>query len=226
MGRMTAVDIGAGLIAPTTWEALADGRVHRLKRGKHFRGDVRALTKAAALEAGRMGRAVRCMRDEFGKLQYLWVQFADHQIPVGAPCPRCDSRELLRTHEFFGRCPRCGATFVFDGEVAAGTIGSGAAAPRSDLLRYRDVRIKFVDRWHDHERWAGHGLTADGIPVLLIVDYPVDAQGARIEALNAGGEYVHRVRAFPLSPFAEALDLSAMFPEAEARPVTAPPGDA
>ncbi len=211
------------LIEPTTWESLADGRLHRLKRGKHFRGELRAFGQVAALEAERLGKAVRSMRDEFGKLQYMWVQFADYQIPVGAPCPRCGSLRLLRTHEFYGRCPRCASTFVFHGEVgAAGAVA--VRGPRDDLGLYTDVRLRFVERQEGVERWSGHGTT-NGMRMLLIVDYQLDGDGSRIEDDHHPGEHLHRIHRFPLEPFADALDFDSVFAEQESHPGSAPPGD-
>ena len=214
-----------GLIEPLTWERLLENeRVHRLKRGKHFRGDVRDFANLVPLEAARRGKAARVMRDEFGKLQYLWVQVADYQIPVGAACPRCGGLRMLRMHDVYGRCAQCQATFILHGDLTVS--GSGAArGPRDDIGLYTDVRLRFLDRRPGVERWAGHG-TADGVQMLLIVDYALDDDDARIEDDTHPGEFVHRIHRFPLDPFSEAIDLDAMFAEQEARPGTAPPGDA
>jgi hypothetical protein len=215
----------AGLLnEPLTWEALADGRVHRLKRGKHFRGDLRAFATSAALEAERLGKAVRTMRDEFGKLQYIWIQFADYQIPVGVPCPRCEATELLRIHEFYGRCPRCSATFIFHGVLGEPGLAPAARGPRADLGLYTDVRLRFLDRENGVERWSGHG-TINDFRMLLIVEYPLDANGSRIEDDRHPGEFQHLIHRFPLDPFADALDFDAVFAEQESHPGSAPPGD-
>lgn len=101
-----------------TWQQFADGRVWRLKRGRHFAGDLRVAAAEATRAAAEMGLAVRVLRDDFGKYSYIWVQFADAEIPLGAPCPRCDSRRIVQTHEHYGRCPVCGTTFVFKGRLA------------------------------------------------------------------------------------------------------------
>lgn len=95
-----------------SWERLADGRLHRLKQGKHFAADPRAFQVEVLAAAARLGKAVRSLRDEMGKHTYLWVQFADHEVALGAPCP-CGHTALVREHEFFGRCPSCGATLIF-----------------------------------------------------------------------------------------------------------------
>jgi hypothetical protein len=185
---------------------------------------VRAIAQTAALEAERLGKAVRSMRDEFGKLQYVWVQFADYQIPVGAPCPNCGSMEMLRTHEFFGRCPRCPTTVVFHGQVGE-TSAAAARGPRDDIGLYTGVRLRFLDREPGVERWCGHGTTR-GMRMLLIVEYRLDDEGSRIEDDHHPGEFIHRIHRFPLEPFADALDLDAMFAEQESHPGSAPPGDA
>src|SRR3712207_1780732 len=91
---------GTGLRRGLTWDRLTDGKVRRLKAGKHFDGSVREFAERVADVAARRGIAVRMLRDELGRTNhYLWLQFADAEIPLGAACPRCGSLELLRTHE-------------------------------------------------------------------------------------------------------------------------------
>ena len=99
------------------WAQFADGRVHRLKRKKHYRGSTRILRAQAALAAKEMGRAVRALGDELGRHEYLWVQFVDHEIALGEPCV-CGGTQIERTRAVFGRCASCGATLLFKGTVA------------------------------------------------------------------------------------------------------------
>ena len=92
------------------WSDWMDGRIHRLKRGKHFSGEVYAVLEEARLAARLTGRGLLQLREQIGrKYQYVWVQFTDHAILVGDPC-RCGSRTLTLLHPSLARCERCGST--------------------------------------------------------------------------------------------------------------------
>src|SRR5439155_20421526 len=70
------------------WERWADGRAHRLKRKRHFADVDPGLARdAAEAAAARMGKAVRTTRDKMMPEKYMWVQFADHCVGPGEPCP-------------------------------------------------------------------------------------------------------------------------------------------
>ncbi|HEX6712898.1 MAG TPA: hypothetical protein VF066_05920 [Thermoleophilaceae bacterium] len=117
---------GAQLIGGLTWEQLSRGRKpRRLRRGRDFEGDVRALARMARDAASAGGWAVRTVREDFRKNAYLWVQFADHEIALGQPCPACGGRDLIRTHAQFGRCRQCGAYLIFTAPEP--TIGGAEA---------------------------------------------------------------------------------------------------
>lgn len=92
------------------WKRWMDGRIHRLKKGKHFDGELVAVLEEARLAARHEGRGVLYLREQMGpKYEYVWVQFADHAILVGDPCP-CGGRKLTRLHNNLARCRRCGKT--------------------------------------------------------------------------------------------------------------------
>jgi len=226
---MGAAGPDARLLGGLTWEGLADGAPRRLKRGRHYAGDTRALTRDAGLAADRMGKAVRTLRDEFGKWQYVWVQFADAQIPIGAACPRCESRELLRTHEHFGRCPRCGARLIFKGELTGEELAAGAARPRRpryDLREFHDVELRYLRHEEGAEWWHGYGTHADGEAMLLLVRYPLKEDGGRVEDPERPGEPAAKLRAWPVGPFRAAIDLEALFRDDHEHAASGPPGDA
>jgi hypothetical protein len=94
------------------WAQWMDGKVHRLKKGKHFDGELSAVIEEARLAARVSGRGVLTLREQFGpKFEYVWFQFADHAILIGDPCP-CGGRKLDRLHAVLARCRRCGATMT------------------------------------------------------------------------------------------------------------------
>lgn len=206
-----------------TWDEYTDGRVWRLKRGRHFKGDLRVAANECTEHAREIGRAVRILRDDFHKIAYLWVQFTDYEIPIGAPCPRCGSRKVVRTHEHFGRCPVCSAVFSFKGDInldaprprapdADGTV-PGYRPTSRQLEFYSDVEIQYLETEDNAELWYGHGWTPHGLHALLLVEYLFGADGQRMPHAHIEGRWVTRVRAFPAWPFYHALDLDRLFPD-------------
>ena len=115
------------------WEQVGDGRVWRLRRGTHYEGSDRAVLTAARAAASRMGKVVTMAREDFGVTAgYVWVQFADAEVPFGDPCPRCGSTTLLREHAGYATCPQCAARLVLlleDEDPGVVLDGSDAAAP-------------------------------------------------------------------------------------------------
>lgn len=95
------------------WGRWADGRLWRLKRGKHYDADSRLVIAAARSAAKQMGKAVRTSKEQSGKLyEYVWVQFADGEIFVGEDCPVCGATELERLHPAEARCPTCKSVLI------------------------------------------------------------------------------------------------------------------
>src|SRR5437870_3967633 len=90
------------------WDELADGRTWHLKRGRDFEVDTKALTRAAEVGAGRIGKVACVAADRVARIhhfeEFAWVQFVDHDVEVGKPCP-CGGTELRRTHPRYARCP-------------------------------------------------------------------------------------------------------------------------
>ena len=197
-----------------TWDALADGRVHRLKAGRHFEGSVRELQKHAEAVAGGRGRAVRTLRDELGgRNHYLWIQFADAEVQVGSPCPRCGSLELRRLHGDFGFCPGCRMSLVFaaprdSGEPAAtgttDTVRAQLPAEKLRLSRFTDVTLQSAGRWARFEFERGFGHDPEGQLHLILVRYPLGKDGVRKQRPN--GTYRYDARAWPADAFADVID--------------------
>ena len=104
------------------WREWLDGRPRRLKRGKHYTGDPKAVIRRAREVAAELGRTVVEARDSQGKYEYLWIQFVDGEVKPGNACPRCGGTALEKAQKHFLRCLRCGATLkaADDWEVAVG----------------------------------------------------------------------------------------------------------
>ncbi len=207
------------LLGELTWATLAaDHRPWRLKRGKHFEADLRELQRVAADQALEMGCAVRVVRDDLGRNQYAWLQFADHQIPLGAPCPNCASTELERTHEAFGRCPRCGARLIFAGTIDQDDAAPGAAPTKLDRKRARlrrwrlsafsDVELTFDETASDDDQavYYGRALDDSGRPVVVRVTYPL-RDGERIPSQDEDDGDEHVVAYWHIGPYERARQL-------------------
>jgi hypothetical protein len=197
-----------------TWDALADGRVHRLKAGRHFDGSVRALQDHAVAVANGRGRAVRTLRDELGgRNQYLWIQFADAEVTVGAPCPRCGSLELRRMHGDFGFCPACRLSVLFAAPRTSSEPGAAAVtqevraqppAEKVRLTRFTDVMLHPAGRWARFEFERGYGTDPEGRICLLLVRYPLGKDGVRKRRPN--GSFRYDARAWPADAFVDVID--------------------
>jgi hypothetical protein len=219
----------SGLIGGLTWEELAKERApRRLTRGKHFTGDVRALQREAMAASQRLGCAVRTVRDDFLRFGYLWVQFVDHEVPLGEPCPACGSRQLVRTHAQFGHCPRCGCSVAFSqrvvrneprGDSSTPVVGGSAVESkyeRKSRLRHRrmdaftNARLALDPTESDDEKEMWYGRARyEGEDVLLRVVYPL-RDGSRIpDPDNPGGE-LHYVTYAHLAPYERAARLGVL----------------
>ena len=208
----TPADLGGGL----TWDQVSDGRLWRLKSGKHFsRGSMERVRQDMVMVAAELDRAVVTLRDDFGKFAYLWVQFADDEVAAGAPCPTCGGHRLLRLHRRFARCTGCGSTLILH---AARTSGGGVA--KRDLSRYQELRLKPVPSPAGRQRFVGYGVRFDGEPRLLEVDFFLKPDGQRLEDPARPGEYLYKMRTLTAGPFLDALDLDALAGDEFVDPLT------
>lgn len=216
------------------WEALADGMVHRLKYGKHFKGTIRAQVDGARRAAQAMDKAVRTQADSFEQFGYLWVQFADFSVRVGRPC-RCGGT-LSRIHPRHARCTRCGATVLITGDLGmdlaakdAVTQGGGAVAPSLEggekprvelrpkpsqpnperLDFYSDVQLFQYRRHAESEIYAGIGTDPRGAGFLLVVSYAL-VGGERVPHPREPKLEQHKVSRLPLHPFRDVIDIDAL----------------
>jgi hypothetical protein len=203
----------AGVEAPSllrrlSWEEVADGRLWRLKAGKHFpRGSALALRREALAAAEQLERPVMVVRDNIGKWDYVWVQFADGELPIGSPCPHCAGGDVSRIHENFARCRTCRATLLL--RAPREPVAAAAVHPIRDLARYTDLRLQHIKSAPGLERFVGYGLSWEGKPTLLEVTFTVDEEGRRVPDPLRPGEWLYRIRTLPAVPFLDALDVDA-----------------
>jgi hypothetical protein len=207
---------GSRLIGGLKWEDLADGKVHRLKKNKHFAGPVRAILSQCDTAAARLDRGVLVVREEFSRdYQYLWVQFTDQQLAVGEPC-RCGGRSQTRLHEKFGRCDVCGASIAYRGtyvpETADGAPGASRRRTAKHLSKYQE--LEFVTRDHEESTpeedvWYARGVDPTGRRVFLIVRFPL-RNGHRIPDPVVPGFDAHVAFRFRVDPFVRAGELGVL----------------
>ncbi len=189
------------------WAALADGRLHRLKQGKHFDGELAATAGDAQHAAATLGKAVRTIKDELGRRnRYLWVQFADQRLPRGEAC-QCGGTEFEIFNEHFADCRACGRSTLL---TAPRDTTAAAARPASQrrLDAYRQVRLVLdeLDPVADRERWYGRAIDETGAEVVLFVDYPL-RDGERIPDPHVPGQDVHAVTRLKARPLERAVAL-------------------
>ena len=194
------------LLGDLRWGEFADGRVHRLKRGRHFSGTPKALATHADRAAATMGKAVRVVVDDMAKVAYLWVQFADQELVRGEPCA-CGGTTLDQVHEHFARCPECGRTAIVI-KPAPRTGDKVARSSLQYLSGYDDVELvrDEQDEDPDRERFFARAVDVDETEVLLVVDYPLH-DGERIPDPAAPEQPLHSLKRLEIEPFARALEL-------------------
>jgi hypothetical protein len=91
------------------WDSWADGRVHRLVKGRDFLHGADVLQEAAENAARRLDKVALTVKEvRFGNV-FVWVQFVDGEITLGEPC-RCGSRNLRRVSLVYAECAACKAT--------------------------------------------------------------------------------------------------------------------
>jgi hypothetical protein len=116
------------------WEKLSDGRLWRLKRGKHWAGNPAILLHEARLAAHKHDQRAFSYHDRLGKFEYIWLQFLDGRLELDDPCRRCGGTDLQRVQEYFLRCTACGALHKLrDGE------------PTTNAAEFVSVRVLSLD---------------------------------------------------------------------------------
>ena len=90
------------------WDEMADGRVHRLIKGRDFVRSADMVEEAAVNASRRLQRVVRTYKETRWGVVYFWVQFVDHEVLIGDPCP-CGGT-LLQVNQNFAECASCKAS--------------------------------------------------------------------------------------------------------------------
>jgi hypothetical protein len=171
------------------WREWLDGRPRRLKRGKHYTGDPKAVVRRARTAAAELGRTAVESLDSSGSYEHLWIQFVDGEVGPGSPCPRCGGTALEKAQKFFLRCLSCGSTLkaADDWEVIAGSFPReqpepeypddadgevGRALPSNDLAEILGVRLLCADGQETLEPSGRDEFSIEfGIRFLRAVDW-------------------------------------------------------
>jgi hypothetical protein len=187
------------------WERWADGRTWRLKRKRDFPDvDPHLAGDAAATAALRMGKAVMTTKDRYYPDKFVWIQFADHQVAFGEPCP-CGSRRLVRLHPNFARCPECRAELILSEDERE-------VGPAATLRRMSDVHLALLDRSDACELYRGFALSSGKKWVLLIVELKPAEEGENGQSLDQNDVLARalKVRFVPFDQLEGLLDLDTL----------------
>jgi hypothetical protein len=175
------------------WERWADGRTWRLKRKRDFPDvDPHLVGDAAATAALRMGRAVMTTKDRYYPDKFVWLQFADHQVAFGEPCP-CGSRRLMRLHPNFARCPECRADLILSEDERE-------VGPAATLRRMSDVHLTLMDSSNGRELYRGYARRRGEQYVLLIVELTPAEEGENGQSVDKN-EVLARAQKTRFVPF-------------------------
>jgi ribosomal protein S27AE len=179
------------------WSRWADGRAYRLKRKKDFPnvnpGHARTACEQAAVK---MGKVVRTVRDKQIPEKLIWVQFADAEIRIGEPCPRCGSRRILNLHADMARCPQCKAQLLLsnqglealdegDGGGAEDATPNGAQRAKM-AKRIRELETFRLQRSGEAGRndlYTGWG-ERDAVRYILLAEFEPSEDGEDVSIEN------------------------------------------
>lgn len=228
-GPQPAADSGPR--ADLDWRDWVDGRPRRLKRGRDYTGDPKAVVKQAEAVALELGKVAVDSRDSQGKYEYLWIQFVDGAVEPGQPCPVCGGTALDKVQKHFLRCARCGSTLhaADDWGVEAGEF-SVPSPPEDEADGPVDAELEVEPgpRAEDYAEILTTRLeSVDGREIdsplvneefFLVTGFrflrPVDSSHPRIRLAMAGAGPVLRILPpYPLVPSGlETVDVRVLIP--------------
>jgi hypothetical protein len=191
------------------WEQWADGRAHRLKRGKDY-GDLKneIIREAARNAAKRMGKVVKITADRYSPDKYNWFQFADFKVKIGNPC-RCGSLTVHRLHTHFGRCPECKAQIILT-KVEEDDDEDKEPRPVRILRGLTDVHLALRERTDDFETYRGWGHDPDDAPVLLLAQFRIDVEDDRELDPELVFDRLDSIQVFPFEQLTDLFDPSSI----------------
>lgn len=172
-----------------------------------------------------MGKVVAVVPDKLMRDRYLWVQFADGAIDVGASCV-CGSRDLGRLHRHWARCNACGRLLEISHPDADSGVGipeapasiespektNGAPqppTPAKGLDAFDDLTLIRLDISDDTESCFGVGRRPGNARILLSVKFPLE-DGRRIPDPRVPGQWLYTLTKAPLGEFEPLLDLATL----------------
>jgi hypothetical protein len=191
------------VLPPEDLERFADGKVHRLKRGRDFSGSVWSFRKAMAAQSSATGRPVRTVPDKLQPDRYCWIQFGVAKVGPGEPCV-CGGTDIVRVHLYWGRCRGCGALLEL---LRAQSAPVGVTETRLDSFADVSLYRHAIDG--ASERCFGTARRADDAIVFLSVVFPLD-DGHRIEHPKVPGHWYYLVHEMPAEQIALLVDLEAI----------------
>jgi ribosomal protein S27AE len=204
------------------WSRWSDGRAYRLKRKKDFPNVDPGLARTACEQAATsMGKVARTVRDKMVPDKLIWVQFADAEIRVGEPCPRCGSRRILNLHADRGRCPECKAQLLLSQEGLESLVeedekGEGGEAetikPRhraklaQNLRELENVHLQRSGEAGHNELYSGWG-EKEGARFIVLAEFEPSEDGEEISLDNLD-ERVLRMKVVPAHLFEGLVDVN------------------
>lgn len=199
------------------WSRWSDGRAYRLKRKKDFPNVNPGAARTACEQAAvKMGKVVRTVRDKMIPEKLIWVQFADAEIRIGEPCPRCGSRRILNLHADVARCPQCKAQLLLSQkglEAINEDEGEDGAAPDGpDRAKFAE-RLRALETFHvsrsgeagHNELYTGWG-EREGVRYLVLAEFEPDEEGEDLTLENME-ERVALVKVLPAHLFEGLVDV-------------------
>jgi ribosomal protein S27AE len=180
------------------WSRWSDGRAYRLKRKKDFPNVNPGLARTACEQAAtKMGKVARTVRDKMIPEKLIWVQFADAEIRVGQPCPRCGSRRILNLHADMARCPQCQAQLLLSNQGLEALdedegVGEGEEATPDELLRAKmakrareleTFRLQRSGEAGHNELYTGWG-EGEGVRYIVLAEFEPAEDGEEVSIEN------------------------------------------
>jgi ribosomal protein S27AE len=174
-----------------------------------------------------MGKVARTVRDKMMPDKLIWVQFADAEIRVGEPCPRCGSRRILNLHADMARCPECKAQLFLSNEGLDAideqadsengpTIGTAKRARLAQRLReVESVHLRRSGEAGHNELYSGWG-EQEGARFIVLAEFEPSEDGEEISLDNVD-ERVVQVKVLPAHFFEGLVDVNelAVRPDAD-----------